>query len=265
MRDMNHIVGTHDIVFITLDTLRFDVADEAMTLGLTPNLTELLSSRWEKRHSPGSFTYAAHHAFFGGFLPTPAVPGRHQRLFAAQFGGSETTGERTFAFKEANLPAGLKARGYTTICLGGVGFFNQQTELGCVFPNMFDIAEWSRNFGVTSPNSTELQFRRAAELLSQTSGPVFLFINVSAIHQPNHHYVPGLTTDSLETHRAALQYVDSCVPILREALAERANVFGIVCADHGTAYGEDGFSGHRIPLPCVMEVPYAEFNLSAET
>ena len=42
--------------------------------GRTPHLTRLLPRGWEERHSPGSFTYAAHQAFFAGFLPTPARP-----------------------------------------------------------------------------------------------------------------------------------------------------------------------------------------------
>lgn len=61
--DMNTIVGTHDILMITLDTLRYDAA--VMEESNCPNLCG--TGSWEKRHSPGSFTYAAHHAFFGGF------------------------------------------------------------------------------------------------------------------------------------------------------------------------------------------------------
>lgn len=257
---MNDIVGTHDIVFMTLDTLRFDVAQDAFERGQTPHFAAWLGhGGWERRFTSGSFTYAAHHAFFAGFLPTPASPGRHERLFAARFGGSETTGTNTFVFSEASLPSALQRLGYRTICLGGVGFFNQQTELGSVFPRMFQTSEWSPEFGVTSIESPKFQFTRAAELLGEFPQPTFLFINVSAIHQPNRHYVPGLEQDTLESHRAALIAVDAALPILQTALSKRRSVFGIVCADHGTAYGEDGFSGHRIGLPCVMEVPYLEF------
>ena len=32
----------------------------------------------------------------------------------------------------------------------------------------------------------------------------------------------------------------------------------IVCSDHGTLYGEDGFTGHRIGHPAVWTVPYAD-------
>jgi hypothetical protein len=35
----------------------------------------------------------------------------------------------------------------------------------------------------------------------------------------------------------------------------------VICSDHGTAYGEDGFAGHRLAHPVVWTVPYAEFLL----
>ena len=35
----------------------------------------------------------------------------------------------------------------------------------------------------------------------------------------------------------------------------------IMCSDHGTAYGEDGHTGHRFAHEVVWTVPYAEFTL----
>src|SRR4051794_612316 len=99
MIDANAVVGTHDILLLTLDTLRHDVARDCLRAGRTPNLAALLpGGAWEERHTPGSFPFAAHAAFFAGFLPTPARPGRHPRLFAVRFDGSETTAERTCVF-----------------------------------------------------------------------------------------------------------------------------------------------------------------------
>src|SRR5687768_13931282 len=118
------LIGTHDVLLLTLDTLRYDVADEALAAGRTPNLQRVLPGGvWEERHTPATFTYAAHQAFFAGFLPTPIAPGRHERLFAAKFAGSETTGGRTAVFDAPDVVSGLAAVGYHTICIGGVGFF----------------------------------------------------------------------------------------------------------------------------------------------
>ncbi len=262
---MNEIVGRHDIVFVTLDTLRYDVANACFREGRTPHFQSLFPSGWEMRHSPGSFTYAAHHAFFAGFLPTAAQPPWPERLFAVEFPGSATTGPGTCVFSTPDIVTGLAGRGYRTICIGGVGFFNQLTPLARVLPSLFEEAHWSRELGVTDPESTRKQFELAASRLGEIPGDqrAFLFINISAIHQPNCSYLSGATSDSLETHAAALCYVDSCLPVVLEAIRRRGGAFVIFCSDHGTLYGEDGFVGHRVGHPDVWTVPYAETLVSA--
>src|SRR5881397_966516 len=98
-RDMNQVCASCDVLLLVLDTLRFDVAQAEWAAGRTPNLRRWLPGGWEERHSPGSFTYAAHQSFFAGFLPTPAAPDPcHARLFGARFAGSETTGPGTKVF-----------------------------------------------------------------------------------------------------------------------------------------------------------------------
>lgn len=261
MLNMTEIVGTHDIVFVTLDTLRYDVAQDLWRTGRTPFLASLLPARgWEARHSPGSFTYAAHHAFFAGFLPTPAEPGKQARIFAARFPGSETTGVSTYVFDAPDIVSGLAASGYHTICIGGVGFFNKTSPLGSVLPTLFQESYWSTELGVTDPDSTANQVRLACELMKRIPDDqrLFLFLNISALHQPNYFYLPGATNDTLESHAAALAYVDTQLPPLFHALRKRAPLLAILCADHGTAYGEDGYHGHRLAHPVVWTVPYAE-------
>src|SRR6201995_2180586 len=138
MLNAAEMIGTHDVLLITLDTLRLDVAEETLAAGRTQSLARWLPhGSWERRHPPGSFTYAAHQAFFAGFLPTPVAPGRHARLFAARFAGSETTGDSTCVFDAPDIVSGFAAHGYHTVCIGGVGFFNRQTALGSVLPGLF--------------------------------------------------------------------------------------------------------------------------------
>jgi len=91
-----------------------------------------------------------------------------------------------------------------------------------------------------------------------------LFINISALHQPNYFYLNDTKVDSLETHAAALKYIDSQLPILMQALAKRQQAFVICSADHGTTYGEDGYTGHRIGHENVWNVPYLERVVSCE-
>jgi hypothetical protein len=262
MVDARALIGTHDVLFMTLDALRYDVAAEELAAGRTPELARVLpGGTWEKRHAPGSFTYASHQAFFAGFLPTPATPGKHARLFAARFEGSETTGPGTWTFDAADVPTALAQVGYRTVCIGGVGFFNNRTALGRALPSLFQERYWEPRMGVTSPRSTELQVALATRLLAETAPPrrVFLFVNVAAIHSPNRIFVPGATRDTRETHAAALRYVDRCLPPLFAALRARGPALCVVCSDHGCAYGEDDYRGHRLAHPVVWTVPYAEW------
>lgn len=266
MRDMRAVVGTHDLLLVTLDTLRYDVAAEALAAGRLPNLARALPGGvWERRHTPGSFTYAAHTAMLAGFLPTPVTRGPHPRLFAAAFPGSETTAEGTWRFNAADLPAGLAQAGYHTICVGGVGFFNKRTPLGSSLPNLFAESHWEPEFGVTTPDSFERQIDRAARVVEGREEPVFLFVNVSALHQPNHFYLPDATADGPASQAAALAYVDRHIGRLFALMSARRPCLAIVCSDHGTAYGEDGHVGHRIGHEVVWTVPYGEFVLGKGT
>jgi len=255
------LVGTHDLALITLDTLRYDVAAEELAAGRTPNLARLVGT-WQRRHSPGTFTYAGHAAFFAGFLPTPDAPGRHARRFALAFAGSETIGPETETLEGATIVEGLAARGYHTLCVGGVGFFNRQNPLGSVFPDLFAESHWSPELGVGDPKSFEHQLDVIDASLAKVTGRAFTFLNISALHQPNHFYLAGgAERDTRASHAAALRYVDAHVPRLFEILGRRGPLFAIVCSDHGTLYGEDGYVGHRVAHPIVTTVPYAEVTL----
>jgi hypothetical protein len=166
-------------------------------------------------------------------------------------------------FDAPDIVSGLRQVGYHTACIGGVGFFNRESPLGRVLPDLFDESHWSVEFGVTDPHSTEHQIACACKLIARlpASKRLFLFINISAIHQPNCVYLDGAVEDSQQSQAAALAYVDRSLPPLFEALQRRAALLGIVCSDHGTAYGEEGYFGHRLNHHVVGTVPYAEFVL----
>jgi arylsulfatase A-like enzyme len=151
------------------------------------------------------------------------------------------------------------------MCVGGVGFFNLQTDLGRVLPGYFTEHFWEPRFGVTDRDSTRHQFEFAAKWIGKLAADelALLFVNVAAMHQPNYFYTRESGPDDLESHAAALRYVDSQLPVLLKALAGRKRrTFFIVTSDHGTAYGEEGWTGHRLAHPAVWTVPYAEGVLS---
>ncbi|MEZ6188562.1 MAG: STM4013/SEN3800 family hydrolase [Planctomycetota bacterium] len=260
---MNAVVGTHDLAFLVLDALRYDVAAQALAEGATPTLARLLPRGWEPRDTPGNFTFPAHQAFFAGFWPTPQTPGPHPRRLAVRFAGSESTVPTTCVVDAPTVIEGLAQRGYRTICVGGVGFFNPEHPLGRVLPGAFSEAHWSRELGVTSLDSPARQIALARERLAAVPADqrALLFVNFSAVHQPNRGFLPGAQEDSLDSHRAALAAIDAALEPLFAALAARGPAFCVLCSDHGTAYGEDGLWGHRHNHPVVTTVPYAELLL----
>jgi hypothetical protein len=258
--DMNAVIGTCDVLFLVLDTLRYDVAVEEFRAGRTPCLAGVLPAGWEKRHTPASFTFPAHQAFFAGFLPTPADPTADRtRLFACRFDGSETTGPHTKIVETDNWITALRTEGYRTMCIGGVGFFNLRTPLSRVLPGYFEETIWEPRFGVTERDSARNQFDYAVHWLGtlRDEEKALLYINVSALHQPNFFYAREAGPDDRASHAAALQYVDAQLPRLLTAMTRRPTFF-IITSDHGTAYGEEGWSGHRVAHPTVWTVPYAE-------
>lgn len=263
------LIGQANILFITLDSLRFDVAQEAFNEGATPNFARVLpATGWQQRHTPASFTYPAHQAFFAGFLPTLPYPNREPRLFASSFGASQTIRAETFSFTEATLPQALHARGYRTICIGGVAFFNKRSALGEVLPNLFTESYWQPSFAPMSRHSAENQVACALNTLAklQDKEKIFLFINFSATHRPSHIFLDDKQQakqhDSKASQRAALQHIDQHISPLLEAFAQRGSYLAILCSDHGTTFGreeDDGFRGHRLAHPAVWNVPYIHY------
>lgn len=135
-----------------------------------------------------------------------------------------------------------------------------------MLPGLFQESHWEPEFGVTSATSFEAQISRAEQSIARLPHDrrLFLFVNVSALHQPNWFHLPGATReagDTRATHRAALEYVDRHIGRLFGLLRARHRCFAIVCSDHGTTYGEDGYTGHRLGHPAVWTVPYAHFFL----
>jgi hypothetical protein len=246
------------ILFITLDSLRYDVARSAHDDGLTPRLAGILpAGGWQRRHTPGSFTLPAHMAFFSGFLPKLPQPHQPARLWECLPPAFKTVPPQTFVFDAPNLLTGLGQHRYRTVCVGGVTYFSRETPLGSVLPDMFDEDHWRPEFCSPEPDSTRYQTDQALEIADMYEGrPLFLFINVSATHVPHGHYL-GESTDTVRSQCAALAYADEHLGRLITTLTAKRRWLIILCADHGDAFGDDGFHGRGIAHPVVMNVPFA--------
>lgn len=255
--DFRATLGRCDVVFLTLDALRWDTACAAWPH--TPNLAALIGA-WEERSACGSFTLPAHEALFAGFFPTPPGPGPHPRRLAVRFPGSRSLEPGALVLDAPCVVRGYAAHGYHTICVGGTGFFDPSTPLGAALTARFEEVHWHRDLGVSARHSARSQLTLAAERVAAVPGRAFCFVNLSATHPPTRIYRKGATTESVDTQVAALVDIDRHLPVLLDVLRGRGAV-GIVCADHGTCFGEEGHWGHRVAHPRVWQVPYGEFAL----
>ncbi|MCI9547127.1 MAG: sulfatase-like hydrolase/transferase [Lachnospiraceae bacterium] len=263
---MNQVVGSHDILFICLDTLRYDVAIQEEEAETTPVLNRY--GPWQKRQAPGNFTYPSHHAMFAGFLPCPfetkKLEDRELLFFPSHIGLGRKVPKGAYGFSGGSIMEGFARDGYDTWCVGGVAFFDKRSDMGKVFPSYFKKSYWNPSFACPVKDSTKNQvdfiLKKIPKALKDV--PIFLYLNVDAIHYPNHFYLEGATQDSLLTHAAALRYVDGQLGRLLDGWKDaRGDTFVICCSDHGTCYGEDGCYSHGINHPMVTTVPYKHFFL----
>lgn len=263
--DMNEIVGSHHILFVCIDSLRYDVAFEEQEKGNTPILNQY--GVWRKCQAPGNFTYPSHQAMFAGFLPVDEgilnMKKREKLFFSEDIGMGRKAPEGAFKFQGSNWIEGLNKVGYATYCIGGVSFFDKRTDIGKVMPSYFEHSYWKPAFGCKVKESTEKQVDFALYKLGQVPAEkkVMMYMNVSALHYPNYFYLPGEKKDSKQAHAAALRYVDGQLGRLFEAFRKMGKTFVICCSDHGTCYGEDGVWYHGVNHPIVNTVPYKHFVL----
>lgn len=264
--DMNQVVGSCDILFVCLDTLRYDVAVQEEEAGTTPVLNRY--GLWEKCQAPGNFTYPSHHAMFAGFFPckydAKNLTDREQLFFPKAIGLGKKTPEGAYGFSGSTIMEGLEKDGYDTWCVGGVSFFDKRSDIGKVFPGFFQKSYWNPSFGCPVRESTKNQVDFILKKIAsaETEKHIFLYLNVDAIHYPNYFYLENASHDSLLSHAAALRYVDGELGRLFDGWkAQRGDTFVICCSDHGTCYGEDGCQFHGIRHPAVDTIPYKHFFL----
>lgn len=261
--DMGIIAGSYNILFVCIDSLRFDVASEEETNGGTPVLNKY--GRWRKCQAPGNFTYPSHQAMFAGFLPIDVevkdMKKRETLFFSEDIGMGRKAPEGAFLFSRPTWVQELADIGYETYCIGGLSFFDKRTALGSVLPSYFKHSYWNPSFGCKVKDSAKNQVDFALKQLSgdSTGNKIMMYINISAIHYPNYFYAEGTKKDSVEAHRHALRYVDSQLGRLFEGFANKGDTFVICCSDHGTCYGEDGIWFHGVNHPIVNTVPYKHF------
>ena len=192
--DMNQIVGSHHILMLCLDCLRYDAAVLEQEQGGTPNLDRYGS--WRRCQAPGNFTYASHQAIFAGFFPVDEdvreMSHREKLFFSSDIGMGRKAPKEAFHFQGPNLVEGLERVGYETYCIGGVSFFDNRSAVGKVLPSYFMHCDWNPSFGPKVKESATHQIDVALERLEECrvqQKRVMMYMNISALHYPNYFYI----------------------------------------------------------------------------
>jgi len=289
--EMNNL-AQKNVVFITLDSCRYDTAEAAHI----PNIRSVGAMRRTFTH--GSYTVPAHTAFFSGHLPValdhpflPYYSETREQLWRIQTGPAQDPKKCGVLLTGNDVLQGYRALSFYVLGVGGVTQFSQGSFLQNHFGN--DFLYYGQNL-----DEEPLQPREASSFpLNNIKAIVnridqhqkwFLFINCPETHYPYDigKGIPQRILDSfslwckslnlgqednascddlgfLKTlHHMqiqALEYIDTGIGELLEALPKNREILVIICGDHGENFGEEfeGIKrwGHIFPSPKVMQVP----------
>jgi len=258
------------ILFVTLDSCRYDAFVEAKT----PNLSAI--GPLVRAQAPSHFTFASHAAYFMGFTPgdplrrEPYANPKYGKIFRMEGGGDRGVVEPYMTLKGRNIVDGLKALGYRALGSGAVNWFNPEQPTGRVLSQDFDA------FGFAGGPNLKKQIKWIDDMLAQVKpdAPPFVFLNLAETHVPYWHegapwnrgYNPsvpfGNNNDAAEARRRQIACIEYCDAALVPLLERFANGTVIVCADHGDCWGEDGLWAHGVSHAKTLEVPLL-FRLAA--
>jgi hypothetical protein len=261
--------GSVNLAVVTLDALRWDTAQAAAT----PNLDRLFAqtgARWHKVYAHGTYTLPSHVALFqSGALPTnefdpvPAFYRRadkdEERLFSILLPWDRERRALYNLPSAPNLVQAFAARGYRTVGLGGVHWFDTSLETsGSVWRQYFQEFHYRPEFSESDPDGLEHQLELCRSLELAASAPLFFFLNIAACH------LPCRGERSPAGQAKALEWVDQRLPAVWELLPRPCHV--LLWSDHGTLLGEELNGqprwGHGFHHPLVVTVPATDFLLA---
>ena len=261
--------GCDSVLFISLDSCRYDTFSAAYSAGSLPNMQAV--APLHRAQAPSHFTYGSHAAFWMGFTPgvadcdQPLINPKAGKLFRMAFAGHAGSDRDGFELQGSNVIEGFRKRGYRTIGSGAVDWFNPATPTGSVLGRPFERFHFAGNTWSLRQQLTWIETELSTTPSAQ---PVFLFLNVGETHVPYwHEGAPwpqrpspciafgGDACDAEESarrQRACLEWVDQQ---LADLLMRFSDGTVLVCADHGDCWGEDGLWEHGISHPATLTVP----------
>ena len=258
-----------NVLFITLDSCRYDTFEATHAAGTIPHLTRV--GPLHQAQAPSYFTYGSHAAFWMGFTPgraelgEPMLNPKAGKLFRMAFSGHLGSADCGFQLHGANVIDGFRRQGYRTIGSGAVDWFDPSSSTGAVLGSPFESFHFAGN---TWSLASQLSWIEQELTRTPNDQPVFVFLNVGETHVPYWHQdapwprrpspciaFGGEACDAVESarrQRACLEWVDARLAPLLQRFREGTT---LVCADHGDCWGEDGLWEHGISHPATLTVP----------
>ncbi len=280
--DKTSIKQLHDdlnILFITFDSCRYDSFVQAKT----PNLDRYAPVY--EADTPGTYTLPAHASFFTGIFPLVNEPIPYLNRFTKQLITMKKAGQALSHAKgrftielEADshdMIYGLNRQGYYTVGTGSATWFAKE-----VLTKHFQDFQYSHALSAIK----QCNFINRKLRANSQKKPFFAFMNFSETHTPYMHYgsdreefamqardymkFPPLIEPNLQAsfgaklkqaQITAVEHLDALMGEFLPLLPPKT--FVIITADHGEAFGEDGYWGHGVYHPSVMKVPMMGFVL----
>lgn len=282
----------HNVLFITVDSTRYDAALAAHT----PFLDSIAKLR--AAETTATYTFPAHHSFFIGILPRPldgdeCYVGEYQQIWRSM--SARESDKSVFeVFTEKNIIDHYIEKGSQVFGYGGVSFFNSEKP-GNTLPKMFPNFKYFPNTegvkGSIPRDSTAFPLAHHEEIARRINdnAPYFLFVNESATHIPYDNPTTTITNDyktaveklykehySLHAHFysnetlplstaeidllkkrqvQSLEWADDKIRQLFSKLPKSYPTLVLVIADHGEEFGENGRFGHAHVSENVLKVP----------
>lgn len=284
----------NNVLFITLDSCRFDTAQRA-------NIPAIKSlGKLRKAYTHATYTVPAHTAFFTGHLPAvfdepqePYYSESVSQLWRIKTGKGKDR-EAGIVFNEQNILEGYRKLGFSILGIGGVTQFVEGSFLRSLFKNN-EFLYFGRNLDeepLQSRNEKEFPLNNLKTITKELKDKDkwFLFINCPETHYPydigddfpeeikNHfpYLLNNLNLRESEKYPIsnaldevysklhdmqvkALEYIDFRIKELIELLPKNKDILIVICGDHGENFGEmfNGKKrwGHLLPTREVSEVP----------
>jgi len=280
-----------NVIFITLDSCRFDTAERAKI----PTLKSIGVLR--KAYTHATYTVPAHTAFFAGHLPNvfdnPQFPYYSEsvsQLWRIKTGKGKDR-EAGIVFKEQDVLEGYRKIGFYVLGAGGVSQFSDGSFLRNFFGNEFlYFGQKLDEEPLQSRNKESFPLNNIEEIVKKIINKEkwFLFINCPETHYPydigdgipknivdffpklfrslnlrENDEAEKISSDiCFELHNMqikALEHIDGQIKNLINTIPRNKDVLVVICGDHGENFGEifkgKKRFGHLIPSMEVMEVP----------